>query len=157
MALRRIERELQELRRDPPLSCSAGPVGDDLFQWEGVIFGPDASPFAGGVFKLKIQFPADYPFRAPHVQFITKVYHPNINSTGLICLDILKGAWSPALTIGKVLLSITSLLTDPNPDDPFMPQIANQYKADRVAYEMEAKSWTVMYAQPEEDMEDGED
>lgn len=150
MAARRIDRELQELRKDPPLSCSAGPIGDDIFRWDGVIFGPDASPFTGGVFKLKIQFPADYPFRAPHIEFTTKVYHPNINSTGLICLDILKGQWSPALTISKVLLSITSLLTDPNPDDPFMPQIANQYKADRAAYEEEARRWTMMYAIPDE-------
>lgn len=152
MALRRITRELQELQNDPPLSCSAGPVGDDQFQWEGVIFGPDASPFAGGVFKLKIQFPVDYPFRPPHIQFITKVYHPNINSSGLICLDILKGSWSPALTIGKTLLSITSLLTDPNPDDPFVPAIANQYKANRAAYEEEARRWTLMYAVPDDEL-----
>ncbi len=151
MALRRIERELTDLRRDPPTSCSAGPVGDDLFRWEGCIFGPEDSPYTGGVFKLSIQFPADYPFRAPHVQFTTKIYHPNINSTGLICLDILKGSWSPALTISKVLLSITSLLTDPNPDDPFMPQIANQYKSNRAAYEEEAQRWTLMYAIPDLD------
>jgi ubiquitin-conjugating enzyme E2 D/E len=153
MALRRIERELQELRRDPPLSCSAGPVGSDLFKWEGVIFGPEDSPFTGGVFKLTIQFPADYPFRAPHIQFKTRNYHPNINGTGLICLDILKGQWSPALTISKVLLSICSLLTDPNPDDPFMPDIARQYKTDRAEYEEEARRWTLAYAQPEEDEE----
>lgn len=151
MALRRIERELQELRRDPPLSCSAGPVGSDLFKWEGVIFGPEDSPFTGGVFKLTIQFPADYPFRAPHIQFKTRIYHPNINSTGLICLDILKGQWSPALTISKVLLSICSLLTDPNPDDPFMPDIAKQYKDDRAEYEEEARRWTLAYALPEEE------
>lgn len=148
MALRRIERELEDLRRDPPSSCSAGPVGEDLFNWEGCIFGPDDSPFAGGVFNLSIQFPAEYPFRAPHIQFKTRIFHPNINGSGLICLDILKTQWSPALTISKVLLSITSLLTDPNPDDPFVPDIARLYKEDRTAYEEEARRWTLTYAVP---------
>jgi ubiquitin-conjugating enzyme E2 D/E len=149
MSQRRIERELLELRRDPPVSCSAGPTGDDLFKWEGCIFGPEDSPYSGGVFKVSIQFPVDYPFRPPHVQFKTPIYHPNINNAGLICLDILKGQWSPILTISKVLLSITSLLTDPNPDDPFVPNIAHQYKTNKLAYEMNARQWTLMYAHPE--------
>ena len=146
MSLRRIQKELTDLRIDPPTNCSAGPIGDDMFRWEGVIMGPADSPYAGGVFKLNIQFPVDYPFKSPHLQFTTKIYHPNINAAGLICLDILKGQWSPALTIGKVLLSITSLLTDPNPNDPLMPEIATLYKTDKAAYEIEARSWTQRYA-----------
>lgn len=54
-----------------------------------------------------------------------RVYHPNVNAQGSICLDILKDQWSPALTISKVLLSISSLLTDANPDDPLVPEIAH--------------------------------
>lgn len=146
MSLRRIQKELTDLRVDPPTNCSAGPIGDDMFRWEGVIMGPADSPYAGGVFKLNIQFPVDYPFKSPHLQFTTKIYHPNINAAGLICLDILKGQWSPALTISKVLLSITSLLTDPNPNDPLVPEIANLYKRDKAAYEMEARTWTQRYA-----------
>lgn len=149
MSLKRIQNELKELRRDPPASCSAGPIGEDLFRWEGCIFGPDDSPYSGGVFNLSIEFPDDYPFRPPHVQFVTRIYHPNINSSGLICLDILKKQWSPALTISKVLLSITSLLTDPNPDDPFVPDIANLYKQDRASYEETARIWTMQYAIPD--------
>jgi ubiquitin-conjugating enzyme E2 D/E len=151
MSLKRIQNELKDLRKDPPTSCSAGPEGDDMFRWDGCIFGPEDSPYVGGFFKLVIQVPVDYPFRPPHVQFATKIYHPNINSTGLICLDILKTQWSPALTISKVLLSITSLLTDPNPDDPFVPEIANLYKQNRAAYEENAREWTMRYAIPDFD------
>jgi ubiquitin-conjugating enzyme E2 D len=146
MALRRIQKELEDIRKDPPAGCSAGPVGEDLFNWEGVIFGPSDSPYAGGVFKLSIRFPTEYPFKQPHIQFLTKIYHPNINSAGGICLDILKTQWSPALTIGKVLLSILSLLTDPNPSDPLVPDIAALYKANRGQYEANAREWTILYA-----------
>ena len=80
-----------------------------------LILGPSGSPYAGGVFFLDIHFPADYPFKPPKVAFKTRIYHCNINSNGQICLDILKDQWSPALTVSKVLLSVCSLLTDPNP------------------------------------------
>lgn len=146
MALRRIQKELNDLQRDPPANCSAGPIGEDMFKWEGMILGPNDSPYQGGVFKLEILFPVDYPFKPPKVQFTTKIYHPNINAAGLICLDILKQQWSPALTISKVLLSITSLLTDPNPDDPFVPEIAQLYKANKAKYEENARQHTLRYA-----------
>ncbi|KAL0306186.1 UNVERIFIED_CONTAM: Ubiquitin-conjugating enzyme E2 28 [Sesamum calycinum] len=146
MASKRIQKELKDLQKDPPASCSAGPVGEDMFHWQATIMGPSDSPFSGGVFLVTIRFPPDYPFKPPKVSFKTKVFHPNINSNGSICLDILKEQWSPALTISKVLLSICSLLTDPNPDDPLVPEIAHMYKADRVKYESTARSWTQKYA-----------
>lgn len=71
--------------------------------------GPGDSPYSGGVFFVMIQFPPDYPFKPPKVQFQTKVYHPNVNSQGSICLDILKEQWSPALTISKVQHSSTDV------------------------------------------------
>ena len=123
-ASKRINKELQDLSKDPPSSCSAGPVGDDLFHWQSTIMGPKDSPYENGIFFLNINFPTDYPFKPPKVQFTTKIYHCNVNSNGSICLDILQSQWSPALTISKVLLSVCSLLTDPNPDDPPVPEIA---------------------------------
>ena len=146
MALRRIQKELTDLQKDAPDNCSAGPQGDNMYIWEGVILGPSDSPYVGGIFKLEIHFPVDYPFKPPKVLFKSKVYHPNISAAGNICLDILKNQWSPALTIGKVLLSISSLLTDPNPKDPLVPEIANLYIQNRAQYEANARSWTVMYA-----------
>jgi len=146
MALKRIQRELQELGRDPPANCSAGPVGDDLFHWQATIMGPEDSPYTGGVFFLDIHFPADYPFKPPKVSFTTRIYHCNINSNGGICLDILKDQWSPALTISKVLLSICSLLTDPNPDDPLVPEIAQLLKNNTTQHNATAREWTAKYA-----------
>ncbi|CAD0199965.1 unnamed protein product [Chrysodeixis includens] len=104
------------------------------------------SPYQGGVFFLTIHFPTDYPFKPPKVAFTTRIYHPNINSNGSICLDILRSQWSPALTISKVLLSICSLLCDPNPDDPLVPEIARIYKTDREKYNELAREWTRKYA-----------
>ncbi|CAL5382149.1 unnamed protein product [Camellia sinensis] len=181
MASKRILKELKDLQKDPPTSCSAAtrkkrihfsdahrhnlqvcPVAEDMFHWQATIMGPADSPYAGGVFLVTIHFPPDYPFKPPKVAFRTKVFHPNINSNGSICLDILKEQWSPALTISKnmvkfglpqgivcrdwVLLSICSLLTDPNPDDPLVPEIAHMYKTDRAKYEATARSWTQKYA-----------
>ncbi|XP_042447634.1 ubiquitin-conjugating enzyme E2 30-like [Zingiber officinale] len=109
--------------------------------------GPADSPFAGSVFLVNIHFPPDYPFKPPKMPFLTKVYHPNINSdNGNICLNILKKEWSLALTISKVLLSLCSLLTDPNPDDPLVLEITRVYKTDRVKYETTVRSWTRKYA-----------
>merc|ERR1712137_253685 len=81
-----------------------------------------------------------YPFKPPKVGFTTKIYHCNVNSNGAICLDILKDQWSPALTINKVLLSISSLLTDANPNDPLVPDIARLYLNDRAKHDKQQLS-----------------
>jgi len=146
MAAQRIHRELKDARRDPPTNCSAGPESDDLFHWSATITGPGDSVYEGGVFMLDIRFPTDYPFKPPRVKFRTKIFHPNVNADGGICLDILKDQWSPALTISKVLLSICSLLTDPNPDDPLVPDIAKMYKFKRTQYNARAREWVAKYA-----------
>lgn len=127
-------------------SISIGPVGDDLFHWQATIMGPEDSPYTGGVFFLDIHFPADYPFKPPKVSFTTRIYHCNINSNGGICLDILKDQWSPALTISKVLLSVCSLLTDPNPEDPLVPEIAQLLKNNVTQHNATAREWTAKYA-----------
>ena len=91
----RISKELKQLIADPPLNCSAGPVGDDIFHWEAILLGPTGTPYEGGSFHLDILFSQDYPFKPPKCKFTTRIYHPNINSSGGICLDILKDQWSP--------------------------------------------------------------
>ncbi|PAA81717.1 hypothetical protein BOX15_Mlig020354g1, partial [Macrostomum lignano] len=146
MALKRIAKELHTMQLDPPPYVSAGPLGDDLYTWQGTIVGPPDTPYENGVFYLRIQFPTDYPFKPPRLQFLTKIYHPNINAHGQICLDILQKQWSPALTINKVLLSLTSLLAEPNPDDPLVADIGRLYKTNQKEFSKQAREHTRKYA-----------
>ncbi|XP_063113077.1 ubiquitin-conjugating enzyme E2 E1 isoform X2 [Cavia porcellus] len=125
---------------------SAGPKGDNIYEWRSTILGPPGSVYEGGVFFLDITFTPEYPFKPPKVTFRTRIYHCNINSQGVICLDILKDNWSPALTISKVLLSICSLLTDCNPADPLVGSIATQYMTNRAEHDRMARQWTKRYA-----------
>ncbi len=149
----RIQREIVQMKKNPPAGCSAGPMSDsNILKWNATIQGPNDSPYSGGIFNLTIEFTQEYPFQPPKVKFLTKVYHPNINSSGDICLDILKNQWSPALKVPKILLSILALLTDPNPDDPLVPEVANLYKKNRAEYEIKAREWTTKYASGEDSM-----
>jgi len=144
---KRIQKELAEITLDPPPNCSAGPKGDNLYEWFSTIFGPAGSVYESGIFYLDIMFGSDYPFKPPKVTFKTRIYHCNVNSQGAICLDILKDNWSPALTISKVLLSICSLMTDCNPQDPLVGSIANQFITCREEHDRVAKEWTIRFAQ----------
>jgi ubiquitin-conjugating enzyme E2 D/E len=146
--MKRIHKEMEKMAKDAPPNCSAGPKDDaNMDLWEGTIIGPSDSPFENGIFKVQIRFPEDYPFSPPKIKFMTPLYHPNVDKRGNICLDILKpGAWSPALTLPKVLLSLCSLLTDPNPDDPLWIEPADLLRNNPTEYRRIAREWTVQYA-----------
>ena len=146
MSIKRLKKELEEITNDPPTNCSAGIKNENIFTWEASIIGPEKTPYENGVFKLLIFFPDDYPFKPPKVKFDTRIFHPNINKHGSICLDILSKNWSPALTISKVLLSICSLLNDPNPDDPLDARVADIYQKDIEEFNLYARNYTQKYA-----------
>ena len=115
LLIKRLQNELADLQANPVSNCSAGPTGSDLTHWQATIFGPEDTPYFGGIFYLDLKFTNEYPFKPPKVYFKTPIYHCNINRQGGICLDILKDNWSPALNTSKLLLSICSLLAEPNP------------------------------------------
>lgn len=142
----RIKNELVDIARDPPDNVSARLIDNDWHLLEGTIIGPIDSPYENGIFKLIITLNADYPRTPPDIFFKTPLFHPNISTMGEICMDILKENWSPILTISKVLLSICSLLDDPNPDDPLNVDAAKIYLNDREEYNKIARKWTAEYA-----------
>lgn len=147
MALKRLNKELDECGNNLPEGLSACPKGDDMFAWQGTIIGPEESPYADGVFFLDIKFPKDYPFKPPKVNFETKIYHCNVNEKGGICLPILKDEWSPALTVAKVLQAIYNLLQEPDVDNPVNAEIAQLYKTNKAEHDAKAEACTQKFAQ----------
>jgi len=143
---RRIVKETQRLVLEPVEGISAAPTEDNMRYFNVIILGPTSSPYEGGVFKLELFLPEDYPMAAPKVRFLTRIYHPNVDKLGRICLDILKDKWSPALQIRTVLLSIQALMSAPNPDDPLDENVAKNWKTDEVGAMQTAREWTRMYA-----------
>ncbi|KAL0052318.1 hypothetical protein WJX82_000194 [Trebouxia sp. C0006] len=143
---RRIIKETQRLISEPAPGISASPSEENLRYFNVMILGPQQSCYEGGAFKLELFLPEDYPMAAPKVRFLTKIYHPNIDKLGRICLDILKDKWSPALQIRTVLLSIQALLSAPNPDDPLAENIAKEWRENEAKAMQTAKEWTRLYA-----------
>ncbi|KAK9895347.1 ubiquitin-conjugating enzyme [Cystobasidium minutum MCA 4210] len=147
---KRIIKETERLVADSPPGISAIPHDDNLRYFDVVIDGPSDSAFEGGKFKLELFLPEEYPMGAPKVRFMTKIYHPNIDKLGRICLDILKDKWSPALQIRTVLLSIQALLSAPNPDDPLNNECAQHYKQNLLDAQRVSREWTQKYAKADD-------
>lgn len=111
----RLQTELMQLMTSPAPGVSAFPSADgNLLSWTATIEGPDDTPYAGLTLKLSLSFPSNYPYAPPEVLFKTPIYHPNFDFSGRICLDILKDKWTAAYNIQTVLLSLQSLLGEPN-------------------------------------------
>lgn len=120
-AAKRLQRELMQLMMSQDKSVSAFPEGDNIFKWVATINGPESTVYSGLKFKLSLVFSPRYPYAAPTVNFITRCFHPNVDSDGNICLDILKDKWTALLDVRTMLLSIQSLLGEPNLDSPLDP------------------------------------
>ena len=118
------------------------PVGDNIRYFLAGIEGPQGTPYAGGLFWLRIMIAEQHPFRPPRMTFLTQIYHPNIDSQGRICIDILSDQYSTELTLQKCLLSITSMLAHPGLEEPLVMEIAQTYINDRDTYNANAALYT---------------
>ena len=127
-----------------PVVC--WPVDNNIWHLLGGIEGPPDTPYEGGVFWLSIRIPQDFPFKPPQVRLLTRIYHPNIDRLGNICLDVLGDQWFPGFTFSKLLLSILSILDDPGLEDPLVPEIAEAYLRDPDLYRENARKYTIQYA-----------
>merc|ERR1712035_142 len=142
---RRILKETQKLTQDPVPGIEAIPDEKNARYFHIKVFGPVDSPYENGKFHLELFLPEEYPMAPPKVRFMTKIFHPNIDKLGRICLDILKDKWS-ALQIRTVLLSIQALLSAPNPDDPLANDVAQLWKQNERQAIKTAKEWTQAHA-----------
>ena len=143
---RRIIKEISRLNKNPPPGISIDVKEDDMRYVKVALEGPSGSPYEGGIFYLEMYLGEQYPMQPPKVRYLTKIYHPNIDKIGRICLDILKDKWTPALQIQSVLLSLQVLMGNPNVDDPLDVQVAEHWRSNRKEAEKQAKQWTLTYA-----------
>ncbi|KAH9831423.1 ubiquitin-conjugating enzyme/RWD-like protein [Rhodofomes roseus] len=145
--LRRVNKEIADCKNDKSSNIDIDLVDNSPFHLIGSFDGPEGTPYEGGHFEVDIVIPDSYPFQPVKMKFITKIYHPNVSSaSGAICLDILKDAWSPVLTLKSTLISLQSLLCSPEPRDPQDAEVAKHYMTSKSSFEETARYWTEIYA-----------
>lgn len=144
--LRRIQKEITDIKNNPIEGLNVEPQEDNLFEWKCTIKGASDSPYKGGSFNFNLSLPVNFPFKAPTVTFTTKIYHPGINEEGAICVPVLRDEWKPTVTLSSVLLTIKEKVNNPSTDDPFEPDIAAVLKNDKSKFNQTARDWIKKYA-----------
>ena len=140
MAIKRLMKEMKALKDNPYTEFSIHPKPDKFLDWEGIIFGPESSPYQGGIFKFEMKFPKEYPNKPPKLQFITPLFHPNIYTDGKVCISILHEGvdefnyesvadrWKPIHGITSILMSIVLMLAEPNLESPANVDASKMYR-----------------------------
>jgi len=152
LALKRLAKEYRELTQHTPEGVASGPISEDnLLEWEALITGPEGTCYDGGCFHSKLTFPRDYPLNPPTMQFTSPLWHPNIYPDGSVCISILHPPgedkygyektcerWSPVQSVEKILLSVISMLAEPNDESPANIDAAKMWRTDKEAFAKKA-------------------
>jgi ubiquitin-conjugating enzyme E2 N len=145
-SLNRIQKEINKIKIEPIPNIDVIQNINNLRELFITMDGPKDTPYLDGKFKLEMFLNEDYPMKPPKIRFLTKIYHPNIDKIGRICMNILKSDWTPALQIRTILLSLQSLLYEPNISDPLDPTIGKHWIEDKEDAIKKAKEMTKLYA-----------
>lgn len=151
-ALRRLMTEYRELFNNAPHGVVAGPASEDnFFEWDVLIQGPEGSPYEFGVFPARLSFPTDYPLSPPKMRFSVPLFHPNVYTCGKVCISILhppgddplgyehsSERWSPVQSVEKILLSVISMLAEPNPESGANVDACKMWRDNRAQFLKEA-------------------
>eukprot|EP00095_Tigriopus_kingsejongensis_P006945 maker-scaffold1282_size50771-snap-gene-0.19 protein:Tk06945 transcript:maker-scaffold1282_size50771-snap-gene-0.19-mRNA-1 annotation:"ubiquitin-conjugating enzyme e2 l3" len=147
-ATRRLQKELQDIRKAGLKSFRDIQVDEqNILQWQGMLV-PDSPPYSKGAFKIDIQFPAEYPFKPPKISFKTRIYHPNVDEKGQVCLPIVSAEnWKPATKTDQVIQALVSLINEPEPDHPLRGDLAEEYLKDRKKFMKNAEDFTKKHSE----------
>ncbi|XP_065054793.1 ubiquitin-conjugating enzyme E2 G1-like [Rhopilema esculentum] len=139
-----LKKQLADLNKNPVDGFSAGLIDDDnLFQWEVMVLGPPETFYEGGFFKAHLIFPPEYPQKPPKMKFVVDFWHPNVSKEGDVCISILhepgedkygyekpEERWLPVHTVETILLSVISMIADPNDESPANVDAAKEWRKD---------------------------
>ncbi|CAG2104320.1 unnamed protein product [Medioppia subpectinata] len=147
-ATRRLQKELQDIRKAGLRSFRDIQVDEqNMLTWIGLIV-PDSVPYNKGAFRIEINFPAEYPFKPPKITFRTKIYHPNIDEKGQVCLPIIQAEnWKPATKTDQVIQALVALVNDPEPEHPLRTDLAEEYSKDRKKFVKNAEDFTKKFSE----------
>ena len=143
-----------EIAQNPPEGIIAGPLTEDnMYEWEAYVAGPTETDYEGGVFVARLKFPPDYPLSPPKMTFISEVWHPNVYKNGEVCISILHAPgedpahyessserWSPVQSVEKILISVVSMLAEPNDESPANVDAAKMWRDDKEGYKKKVKT-----------------
>ncbi|KAI9295469.1 ubiquitin-conjugating enzyme E2 8 [Neoconidiobolus thromboides FSU 785] len=145
---RRIETDVMKLLMS---DYDVNLVNDNMQEFYVRFIGPDDTPYKGGIWKVHVELPDQYPYKSPSIGFMNKIFHPNIDElSGSVCLDVINQTWSPMFDMINIFgVFLPQLLRYPNPTDPLNGEAASLLMRDPTGYEQRVKEHVVRNATKE--------